>query len=208
MSVTIDFVELGRQYGARLIEIPLPNGAVHIETEWDVEPGRAVIDRCLALAEGQTAVQFNGHTHPWVMLAVLYQLRRLELSTYFAVFDRSVPIEAYAVGGTPEPDQPVRFEVEEQGDDVLLSLCLGREALPFEVPFSAMRLPQLPAGKNLFVQVKDAKLFHLFGVPAALGENCRTLNVVMNGGLCRCAISHAEGVRVGDEAANPFARHS
>ena len=202
MEGRIDFPALARRFGGRIEEITLPNGAVMTETRWDPAPGRALLayfdELAAKLAPGE-AVEFGGHTDPWVMLGVIHRLRHCRLSTYLSVFDQAVPIEAYARGAAPVEGQPVLFEVEDQEDYVFIRLRAGTPRLPMELSMSGMNLPPIPAGRNVFLQLGDGKVLNLLGLALSLGGDCRTMYVEQPGGYYRCAVSHEKGIQPGED---------
>jgi hypothetical protein len=201
VKTSVDLLGLGKVYGAQFKEIPMPNGAVMVDTTWDQAHGQlllAYFDGLTSKLEPGDWVEFTAHTDPWVMMGIIYRLRQCKLSTYFAAFDYHAPIEPYAVGAEPVEGQAVLFSVSEEGDTVLLRMNAGVPKMPHEMRMGEMNLPAIPAGKDIRIDIGEGKVFQLEGLALSLGESCRTLYVGMGSGEYRCAISHVPEVRPGD----------
>lgn len=202
MGDRVDFIDLARELGGRIEEVTLPNGAVMTETKWDPASGRALLghfDEIAAQLQPGDSVEFGGHTDPWVMLGLIYRLRHCRLSTYLSAFDCTVPIEAYAKGTEPVRGQTVLFQTEEKGESIILRLSAGEPALPFEMNMSQMALTPIPAGRDVYLELGDAKILNLLGLALSLGEKCRSLYMEQGNGVYRCAISHTADVQPGDD---------
>lgn len=201
MGITLDFKALEQEFGAETQERVFVNGMKIKEAIWSQEAGSKLISHCAKLAEQHSEVELVGHTQAWVMLSILYELRRLKLTSRMGA--ASIPIEPYCLGGQPTYDQPVNFDITGRDQSIHIQVRTLREVPINEMRFSSMHLPQIAQQKNIFLENLSLKLFPLFGIPSALGEKCRTLNVKCDG-IYRCAVSHTDSVSKGDIVASPF----
>ena len=137
------------------------------------------------------------------MLAVMHLLRDCRIQTYIGVFDRTLPITAYGTGTAPAEGQPCSFSVEEQGDDVLLTVHLDPDKGPFDMPFSQITAPEILAGKNIFVRLDGRHLLFTFPLALTYGADCRSI-IMDYSGECFCSVSNTPELAVGEIVESPF----
>lgn len=211
MQERVYFFELAKELGIAGMELPpkalpKPGGAaamVHPNV-WRKDGGEKLMKWLEERYHPGDVFEYDGHADCWLMLAVMHQLRACDIQTYIgAGFDRTLPITAYRIGGAPQETQPCTFTVKESGDNVLVTVHLKPDGTPFDLPFSEIVAPELPAGKNIFVRLDGRHLLFTFPMALTYGTHCKTL-VMDYADECFCAVSNTPEVQVGDLVKNPF----
>lgn len=183
---------------------PKPGEHMTHPNVWRKEGGEKLIAYLKSRYAPGDALEYDGHGDCWLMLAMMYEMRDCKLSTYIgAGFDRSLPIEAYQVGGDPKGNQPCTFTVVEQGDDVQITVHLKPEGGPFDLPFREIVAPKLPKGKNIFVRLDGRHLLFTFPMSLSYGKDCRSMVMDYNG-ECFVSVSNTPELQRGDLIEDPF----
>ena len=80
---------------------------------------------------------------------------------------------------------------------MFLTVVLGENPDPFAMPLGNIGAPEIPAGKNLYVDLKGAHYLFNFPLPLTYGDACRSMYMIQDGSYV-CCISHTLEVQVGD----------
>lgn len=212
MENRLYFSELARTLGIAGGEMPAMDGPLpepkpgeHMThpNVWRKEGGEKLMAYLKEHFAPGDRLEYDGHGDCWMMLAMMYQMRQCRLATYIGVFDKSLQIEAYQVGGDEKENQPCTFTLEEQGDDVLLTVHLKPEGGPFDMPFREIVAPEIPKGKNIFVRLDGRHLLFTFPLSLTYGDSCRSL-VMDYAGECFVSLSNTPELQMGDLVENPF----
>lgn len=212
MENRLYFSELARTLGIAGGEMPAMDGHLpepkpgeHMNhpNVWRKEGGEKLMAYLKEHFAPGDRLEYDGHGDCWMMLAMMYQMRQCRLFTYIGVFDKSLQIEAYQVGGDEKENQPCTFTLEEQGDDVLLTVHLKPEGGPFDMPFREIVAPEIPKGKNIFVRLDGRHLLFTFPLSLNYGDSCRSL-VMDYAGECFVSLSNTPELQMGDLVENPF----
>ncbi len=186
-------------------EPPKPQGGSHTHPNvW----GKAGGEKALAYLKEHyppgSTFEYDGHGDCWMMLAIMDQLRDRKLCTYLGgPFDKVLDIDPYRTGPEAAPGQPCTFSLVEQGDDVCLTVHLAPDGSPFDMPFSEIIAPQIPAGKNIYVRLDGRHLLFAFPISLTYGATCRSL-IMDYAGECVCSVSNRDDLEVGDSVQSPF----
>jgi hypothetical protein len=170
---------------------------------WRKEGGTKLLSYLREKYQPGDVFEYDGHGDCWMMLAIMYTLRDCQLCTYIGAFDKDLPITAYKRGTAPVPGQPCSFTVEEQGDNILLTVHLDPDKGPFDMPFAEIVAPELPAGKNIYVRLDGRHLLFTFPLSLTYGADCRSI-IMDYDGECFCSVSNTPDLEVGDLVENPF----
>lgn len=209
------FSELAKELNIEGVSYP-PPGVVPEEPQgsqlihpnvWGKEGGERVLAYLNAHYPPGSYFEYDGHGDCWMMLAIMDQLRDRELATYIGgPFGRTLKLEAYCTDITPIANQPCTFTVEEQGENVLLTVHLTPDGTPFDLPFRDIVAPEIPAGKNIYVRLDGRHLLFAFPVALTYGESCKSI-IMDYAGECVCAVSHRPDISVGDKTESPFLKN-
>jgi hypothetical protein len=170
---------------------------------WRTEGGTKLLAYLKERYQPGDVFQYDGHGDCWMMLAVMDALRECKISTYIGAFGKDLPIVAYSTGDAPAPGQPCSFTVEEQGDNVLLTVHLDPDKGPFDMPFGEIVAPAIPAGKNIYVRLDGRHLLFTFPLSLTYGKDCRSI-ITDYAGECFCSVSNTPDLKVGDLVESPF----
>ena len=182
---------------------PEDGDAVVHPNVWRREGGEKLLTWLRENYRAGDVFEFDGHGDCWLMLAAMDLLRGCQLRTYIGVFDRTLPIEAYRTGPAPAEGQPCFFSLEEQGDDVLLTVHLDPDKGPFDMPFSEITAPEIPDGRNIYVRLDGRHLLFTFPLSLTYGTRCRSM-IMDYSDECFCSVSNVPELSVGDLVASPF----
>lgn len=171
---------------------------------WPVERALKLFDYFKDAKENSTPLEFEGHPACWAMIALCGYLRNCQLSMYMPPFQRSFDLAPFTVADKPLDWQMFSTDLEENGDDVHLTLTLGDGGNPdpFRIPYGDNVVPPIADGKNIFVELVGAHYLVTFSL-AWTYPNCNTL-WYNNGDVCYCAYSNDPSVKVGDTKPLPF----
>lgn len=171
---------------------------------WRKDGGAKLLAYLKARYQSGDVLEYDGHGDCWLMLAMMDQMRECKLRTYIGgPFDKVLPIIAYRTGSQENPNQPCSFTLDEQGENVCLTVHLKPEGGPFDMAFGDIVAPEIPEGKNIYVRLDGRHLLFTFPLALTYGETCRSL-VMDYDGECFVSVSHTPELEVGDLVENPF----
>jgi hypothetical protein len=173
---------------------PIPNS-------WGGEKGVKLLEYVKQYAKEGQKIIFDGHTECWLSLALVYVLKMCDINSYIPLYDKWVKTTKFTIGNSPNPAQPMTFEVQERGDDVLIIEHIGKG---LDLAYSEMVAPKLPAGKNIYVRLKGQhRMLSTYPLSLTYGDEAKAM-FVDYAGDCFCCVSHTSGVKVGDRVKCPF----
>ena len=173
---------------------PIPNS-------WGGEKGVKLLEYVKQYAKEGQKIIFDGHTECWLSLALVYVLKTCDINSYIPLYKKWVKTTKFTIGDTPNPAQPVTFDVQEQGDDVLLTEHIGKG---LDLAYSEMVAPKIPAGKNIYVRLKgQQRMLSTYPLSLTYGDEAKAM-FVDYAGDCYCCVSHTPEVKVGDRIKCPF----
>ena len=233
MSVTLNFNELGKKFGVKMI-IPadMPHGGppqhqfldaqgkpltkpaggqpvfdiddfdhAPIPNSWGGEKGVKLLEYVKQFAKEGERIIFDGHTECWLSLAIVYVLKMCDINSHIPLYDKWVKTTKLAIGNSLNPAQPLTFEVQERGNDILLITHIGKG---LDLPCSEIVAPKLAAGKNIYIRLKGQhRMLHTYSLSLTYGDESRAM-FVDYAGDCYCCVSHTSDVKVGDRVECPF----
>jgi hypothetical protein len=202
MEQRLVFSEIAEKLGVDMSKSAPVNGA-H-PNAWLGEAGKQTRAYFAQFAKPGEYIEYDGHCDCWLMLAILYDLRMCDINAYIKPFDKTLKICSYRQGDTPNPEQPAFFDVETQGDSVLLTCKLVPEKGPFDMYFGDIVAPVIPEGKDIYIRLDGRHLLFTFPLALTYGDTARSVWVDY-AGECVCAISHQPDPEPGDLGTCPFA---
>jgi hypothetical protein len=202
MTERLIFSELAQKLGVDMKKSAPVNG--QHPNAWLGEAGKQAREFFAQFANPGEYIEYDGHCDGWLMLAILYDLRMCDINAYMAApFEKNLKVCSYRLGDTPDPEQPVFFDVKNQGDSVLLTCKLVPEKGPFDMYFGDIVAPVLPEGKDIYVRLEGRHLLYIFPLALTYGDSARSIWMDY-GGECVCGISHRPDAAPGDLGSCPF----
>lgn len=176
---------------------PLPKRTV---IDWDKESYLKLIEEVDLQSKDGGPIMFNSHVDGWVVSALARILKKNGADFYVNVMNKFIYAGGYQTGVAPE-DQTVHFNMEEKGDDIHIDVVMEKDPGP-EVSSSGLLVPEIPAGKNLYITFDFHNTFPC-GMCQTYGEICNAIFVVFNGEFY-CSVSNSDQYKVGDIVKSPF----
>lgn len=176
--------------------------ALRFKAMWPDERAMKLIDEYFAdYEQSGEAIEFEGHSICWAMIALLQKLRKNQVLMYMPPFGKSLEMLPLKRVAEPKDNPMMKFDVTEQGNDVRIVVTLlgGGNPDPFQMSLGDVEIQEIGPGKNIWLELVGGHFLFMFAMPKTFGGDCNTMYYKEGGETWYCTASNDPNVKVGDK---------